>query len=190
MGKKIQDENGNVYVQKKPFYKRVWFWILALIVLFVIIGSLGGNNDTKKVAEDKKSSKQESTLEKEYNIGDTVSYKGYEIKVNNVKYIESEEFSTPKAGNHYVLVNITIKNNTTEKQTYNPFDYKLNADGNAINLSEYLSSVNDQLNSGDLDKGASVTGTMVGQAKIDAKSLKLQYHSSFWNDKTVDIKLK
>lgn len=30
MSKKIKDENGNVYVQKKPFYKKVWFWLVVL----------------------------------------------------------------------------------------------------------------------------------------------------------------
>ena len=33
MSKKIKDENGNVYVQKKPFYKKVWFWLLVVIVV-------------------------------------------------------------------------------------------------------------------------------------------------------------
>lgn len=39
MAKKIVDENGNTYVQKKPFYKRWWFWLLVLIV----VGGIGGN---------------------------------------------------------------------------------------------------------------------------------------------------
>ena len=38
MAKKIRDEHGNVYVQKKPFYKKIWF--IVLIALFVI-GALG-----------------------------------------------------------------------------------------------------------------------------------------------------
>ncbi|WP_373428424.1 hypothetical protein [Streptococcus ruminantium] len=45
MAKKMRDEHGNVYVQKKPFYKRIWFIVL---VGLVIIGSLqsvlGGGN--------------------------------------------------------------------------------------------------------------------------------------------------
>lgn len=49
MVKKIKDDKGNVYVQKKPFYKRVWFWILAVIVVFTIGGAIGGgsNNSSK-----------------------------------------------------------------------------------------------------------------------------------------------
>ena len=44
MSKKITDENGNTYVQKKPFYKRGWFWVLAIIVIFGI-GSMGKESD-------------------------------------------------------------------------------------------------------------------------------------------------
>lgn len=32
---------------KKPIYKRVWFWILAVVVVVVAVGSLGGGDDGK-----------------------------------------------------------------------------------------------------------------------------------------------
>lgn len=43
--KKIKEENGNVYVVKKPFYKRVWFWVLAILATIVIAGTIGGGSD-------------------------------------------------------------------------------------------------------------------------------------------------
>lgn len=49
MAKKIKDENGNTYVQKKPFYKRFWFWLLVVIILLIGFGSAvnkGGNNSS------------------------------------------------------------------------------------------------------------------------------------------------
>ena len=42
MAKKITDQDGNVYIQKKPVYKRLWFIILAAIVLIVIIQQTSG----------------------------------------------------------------------------------------------------------------------------------------------------
>lgn len=47
MAKKIRDVHGNLYVKKKPFYKRIWF--IILVGLF-IMGGLG-----KLVGLDKKS---------------------------------------------------------------------------------------------------------------------------------------
>lgn len=58
MSKKIKEENGNVYVVKKPFYKRVWFWVLAILAILVIAGTIGGGSDpdTSSASESKSSS--------------------------------------------------------------------------------------------------------------------------------------
>ncbi|MCL3857896.1 DUF3862 domain-containing protein [Pediococcus pentosaceus] len=72
MSKKIEDENGNVYVQKKPFYKRVWFWIVVIIILGGIGSQIGssdtstGNNksDTASKAINSSSSKKASGITK------------------------------------------------------------------------------------------------------------------------------
>ena len=44
MAKKIKGEDGKIYKVKKPFYKRLWFIILAFIVVVGIIGSIGGGD--------------------------------------------------------------------------------------------------------------------------------------------------
>lgn len=178
---------------KKSIFKRWWFWLIVVVVLFILfvaLGSGGDNeNDTKKVSSENKTASKK--LDKTYKVGDTVSYKGYEIKVNSVKYSQGNEYEKPDNGKEYVIVNVTITNNTDSKQSYNPYDFKLNADGNGTDLDEIVTDVaEDELQSGDLDKGATVSGNMIGQAKKDVKKLKLQYQANFWNDKTVDIDLK
>lgn len=62
MAKKITDENGNTYVQKKPFYKRVWFWILVVLVLAVVFGISGnkGNNNKNSVSSSSSAKKSET----------------------------------------------------------------------------------------------------------------------------------
>ena len=66
MSKKITDENGNTYVQKKPFYKRGWFWVLAIIVIFGI-GSMGKESDgTSSSSNDVATSSSESKVPAEY----------------------------------------------------------------------------------------------------------------------------
>ena len=57
MSKKITDQDGNVYIQKKPFYKRVWFIVLAAIVLILIIQQ---TTDNKKKDVEVKNSTQET----------------------------------------------------------------------------------------------------------------------------------
>ncbi|MCB6839904.1 Ltp family lipoprotein [Weissella viridescens] len=69
MSKKITDENGNVYVQKKPFYKRLGFWALVGILLIVIGGVLGASSESdskQQPSEQQTSKKQTSNVPVEY----------------------------------------------------------------------------------------------------------------------------
>ncbi len=63
MAKKIRDEHGNVYVQKKPFYKRIWF--IVLVGLFVIGGLQsvlgGGSNSSTSSSQDTSTTTQTTT---------------------------------------------------------------------------------------------------------------------------------
>ena len=54
MPKTIKDEQGNVYKIKKPFYKKWYFILFVLLILFTIGGSFGS-----KKSDTKKSDKQE-----------------------------------------------------------------------------------------------------------------------------------
>lgn len=45
MAKKIKDENGKIYVEKKPFYKKIWFIVLVIVIAISVIIKLGGNNN-------------------------------------------------------------------------------------------------------------------------------------------------
>lgn len=66
--KKVTGEDGKTYVmkEKKPFYKKVWFWIV--VVLAIAIGAnMGGGDKDKKVAEEtpKTTEKSETTQKSE-----------------------------------------------------------------------------------------------------------------------------
>lgn len=60
MAKKVVGEDGKTYKVKKPFYKRVWFWILAVIVVAAIGGAIGGGNSDTSASSDKASSSKTS----------------------------------------------------------------------------------------------------------------------------------
>ncbi|WP_156021136.1 DUF4352 domain-containing protein [Streptococcus ruminantium] len=130
MAKKMRDEHGNVYVQKKPFYKRIWFIVL---VGLVIIGSLqsvlgGGNpsststnqttSSTNQVTTATSSSSSEKQQEVTYSIGQ-------EVPVGNVIYlVNSKEITTNVGGEFgknangvFLLLNVTVKNNGKEAIT-------------------------------------------------------------------------
>ena len=186
MAKKVvKGEDGKEYVmkEKKPIYKRVWFIALVVVVLLVVIGNMFGSHepDVKKVEGKKteQTTKKEEKQQTQFKIGETASYKGYEVTVNKVDYSYGEDFIKPKEGYQFVIVNVTITNNSDKKAPYNPLDYQLNANGVNTDFTSYLTGV-DTLNSGDLDKGATITGNLIGEAPKDGP-LKVVYTSNFFD---------
>ncbi|WP_057802723.1 DUF5067 domain-containing protein [Pediococcus stilesii] len=115
MSKKIKDENGNVYVQKKPFYKRVWFWILAIIVVIGVGGAIGGGTDDNggtKVSSSKTSSKKATP--KYYKLGDTVKVGDVTYTLKSVETTqERNEFEDEKPAN-VIKVVYHVKNNSDD----------------------------------------------------------------------------
>lgn len=133
MAKKIKDENGNTYVQKKPFYKRVWFWIVAVIAIFIIGGALGGGSDDNggtKVSDKSSSSKKSST--KYYKIGDSVKVGDVIYTLKSVeKTDERNEFEDEQPANVLKVV-YHVKNESdddlaigTDLDVYGPDNNKL-----------------------------------------------------------------
>ncbi|CAI2555068.1 hypothetical protein AKUG0406_01240 [Apilactobacillus kunkeei] len=192
-----------------PWYKVWWIWVVVAVSLILSIaiisttssnGSKSSSSDSNvsttqgkaKSSQDSDSkSSDDSVLNKQYKVGETINYKGYKVTVNDIKYDDGDDINTPKSGNKYVAINVTIQNDTGDKQDYNPYDFKLSADGNGTDLDETTGNDtydNNTIDSGTLDEGSKVTGYLIGQANPNAK-LKLEYQPNFFDNHTVDIDL-
>lgn len=131
MSKKIVGKDGKTYVEKKPIYKRVWFWIIIFLVLG--IGSTMGENGSTNNS----SSSTNSTTKKESKpsfdkIGDTVKAGKVEYILKSVtKTSERNEFADDKPKN-VIKVVYHVKNNDkknlpigTDLNVYGPDNSKL-----------------------------------------------------------------
>ena len=61
MAKQIKGEDGKVYVEKKPFYKRVWFWILVVLVIFIGSAAVSGGRNSSSSSSSSSSAKSSSS---------------------------------------------------------------------------------------------------------------------------------
>lgn len=69
MAKTIVGEDGKKYKEKKPFYKRVWFWILAVIVIAIIASQMGGNTNKTESNNTETKTSQSSSKDDKGKIG-------------------------------------------------------------------------------------------------------------------------
>lgn len=125
MAKKIQGEDGKTYVEKKPFYKRVWFWIVVVLLIFVGIGAVGSHSSN---GSNSSSAKKPSF----YKVGDSVKVGKVTYTLNSVELTdERNEFADDNPAN-VIKVVYHVKNNSdedlpigTDLEAYGPDNTKL-----------------------------------------------------------------
>lgn len=61
MAKQIKGEDGKVYVEKKPVYKRVWFWIFVVLVIFIGSAAVSGGSNSSSSSSSSSSAKSSSS---------------------------------------------------------------------------------------------------------------------------------
>lgn len=81
MPKKITDENGNQFVEVKPWYKRWWIWVIIVVVAVFAIGAFGGGNDDSSSKSD--SSTKKATTSQTNDADDTGTATNGTVKIDN-----------------------------------------------------------------------------------------------------------
>lgn len=97
---------------KKPFYKKWWVWVIAVIVLIAIFSGGSGDDVSKTGGNNTKTS--ESKTQTMYAVNDIITTDKFEITVTEIKtakqvggpYIKTQ----PAEGGIYVIVNWEYKN--------------------------------------------------------------------------------
>jgi len=86
----------------------------------------------------------------------------------------------------YVIVTVNIKNNSDDKISYNPLDYKMqNSKGQITDMTFTTVDSKTALSSGELAAGGEVEGTVTFEQPKDDAGLVLIYQSNFFNDNEI-----
>ncbi|WP_461240257.1 hypothetical protein [Paucilactobacillus sp. N302-9] len=84
MAKKIQGEDGQTYVQKKPFYKKWWFWIIVVVLVIGGFSGMGNDDDSSTTSSSSNhtgTSKTSITKKAEKNTAKAVTLNAGSFKV-------------------------------------------------------------------------------------------------------------
>lgn len=166
--------------------------ILGLTAGLAVL-SLAGCSEDSSNSESNNDNKQkaEQSFKTEYKKGETAEHNGMSLTVKEVKWLEPNQFSDLKDGQKYCAVKVEIKNNSKTDKDYNPLDFKLNDNGNKVDMyetpvsenGEYDEYTNNRLESGTLAEGATVSGWLIAGANPNDQKLQLEYTGNMFDSK-------
>jgi hypothetical protein len=179
--------------EKISFYKKWWFWVLAVFLLFILVGSSG--NEPKKVGSIGSVNKEVDSKKETFKIGDQIQLGSSLLTVTNIRknWISSNQFDKPlNTQDVYVLVSVEIENKgSSDLNLSGMFDFKLE-DANGLQKSDSLGGVGlNKLPSGSLSPNGKVSGDILFEINKNAlANLKLKYKPLFSSGKEVVIELQ
>ena len=179
-----------------PKKKKTALWIVlgvvAVIIIFAIVG--GGKEGSGKTSGTTAAGSSSAAVQAPaakadantvYAVGEAASIDGCNMVVNAVTKSNGTEYDTPKSGNEYVIVSITISNSGKSNLDYNPFYFKMqNSQGQITDMSFTTVDQDTTLSSGELAPGGSVTGTIAFEQPANDPGLVLQYQDEVFADGT------
>ncbi|OPF52720.1 hypothetical protein BH721_05530 [Clostridium baratii] len=181
---------------KKPIFKKWWFWLLIVVIIGGVAGSITGESDEpSKVAssesneENKENNKPDEKKEEVFKIGDTVKVKDYEITVNKVSTSKGNEISKPANGNEFLKVDITIKNISDKEQTVSSVLMFKVVDKEGRECKQEIFADSNGTLDGQVGAGRKITGEYTVEVPKNSKGLELEFNSSFIDNKQVIVKL-
>lgn len=142
--------------------------------------------------DDKQSEKKEEEKKEVYAMKETVHLEDMDVTVNKVTTSKGEKYYKPEAGKVFVLINITITNTSDDEISYNELNVKIqNGQGQIKSIGLSILSVEDQLRSGALIPGGTVTGTVVTKAAPDEiNKMIFIYVPNMFSDEAAKVQLK
>lgn len=177
---------------KKPIFRRWWFWGLLIVLFFALISSCGGSDNAEPAATETGNINisdvqviepdDSTTQQTVFHVGDALTDGDLEIVyMSSGTYDEENEFLQPNEGEKYIFLELAFKNisddNNAHVSTYNFYCY---ADGFAAEM--YYGS--DDSLSATLSPGRTASGYIYFSVPEDANEIEIEYEPNvFLEDK-------
>lgn len=135
-------------------------------------------------------SQEETTVPADpfYHVGDSIDANGLKITyVNAEKHEESNQFLQPEDGYMYIKLYISAENTSNVDRYLSSFEFTCYADGKK---QESYYGGDKTLAGGTLSSGRTDEGYIYFTVPVNAKSVEVEYETSFWTDKKAILKVE
>lgn len=155
-------------------------WIILGILIFLITSCVAGTD------------KAEESINKDYSQDQIIAYKGVEYSITKVEKTQgTSAYCKPSEGYEFVQVTVKVKNNGTEKSSFNSVDWQMvNTDGVEDGWGAFTCGIENKFSSGELEPGGTYEGVLVWEQKINDNNLRLRYYSNVLFDEEYTFQWK
>jgi flagellar basal body-associated protein FliL len=187
----------NTYYPQQPYQQpyqpmppkkksRLWLWIVLAVVAVLLFGCIGvfalisnaaKNTSTVTVPSGNTPvpSTQHFTVGQIVKIDDT-----WDVTLNSVKTSSGDQYSAPKSGNTYLIIDLTMKNISSQEQNVSSlisFDLK---DSTGQKYTETITTMSDiHPPDGKVEAGAPLRGQLVYEVPTSIKDYTLSFQADF-----------
>ncbi len=181
---------------KKPIFKKWWFWAV-IFILIVAVATSGNSSDAKDSKPNSSNTNQsspnlsESTTKTEtkepakteYFVGDIIEDGNTKIVFMSSGYYEEEnQFLQPADGNKYIYLQFSFENTSSTSDTsISSYSFECYADGYAA---EKYYGGDDDL-SATLSAGRATTGYIYFEVPEDAETIEVEYETNIFTEKKI-----
>ncbi len=164
---------------KKPVYKKAWFWVLIAVVLIAAVGGSGEETPEAPTPAVSQPVQAQTTVPGKtlYQVGDTVE--ASQLRITYLAcYTDSSnsQFLQPKEGCRYITCEFEFENLGNSDQSVSYFSFDCYADGISCDSSYFR----DDALSATLSAGRKAKGTVTFEVPVDATQIELEYLSNAW----------
>ena len=179
--------------QKKPIYKKWWFWLIIGIIVVSVISTGDSKTETSSgsapVSQNETSPAQVETTtapDPFYHVGDVIDANGLKITyVKAEKHKESNKYLQPEDGYMYIKLYLSAENTSSSDCYISSFEFDCYADGKK---QEAYYTSDEALEGGTLSSGRKDEGYIY--FTVPAKDIEVEYETSFWSDKKAILKVE
>ena len=153
------------------------------------INSAGITEETK--VEETKVEETKVEEKDTYIVGDVLKLRDMSLQVVDVTTSSGGEYSKPKEGNEYVIVDVILRNDSDKStKSYSPYHFSMaNSNGQITNTEFTMVDMETALSLGELSPGGIVRGTLSYEQPKGDNGIKLIYNNNILSDKEVIIDL-
>jgi Domain of unknown function (DUF4352) len=185
------------YQQPPKKKSRLWLWIVLGIVGVLVLGCIGVSALVYSAARSVTTTTTISTLTTEvatttnttpapsntqhFAVGQVVKIDDtWNITVNSVKTSKGDQFSVPKSGNTFLIIDLSMKNISAQEQNVSSLISFNLQDNTGQKYTESLTTLSDvHPPDGKVEAGAPLRGQLVYEVPISMKTYTLSFQADF-----------